>query len=69
MRTGIKVGLLGCAIGFVVAVYFAATPLFSELTSGEGLNTASIGAMLGVGFCAAGTLIGLYFGRRGRIKA
>lgn len=64
MRVGTKVGLAGCAAGFAVAIYFAATPIFSALSSGANLSTGSLGAMLGVGLCAAGTLLGMYLNRR-----
>lgn len=69
MRTGTKVGLSGCAAGFAAALYFAAIPTFSALLSGASLSAGSLGAMLGVGFCAAGTLLGIFFSRRGRANS
>lgn len=69
MRTGTKIGLSGCAVGFSVAAYFAAIPAFSALSSGASLSTGSVGVILGLGFCAAGTLAGIYYSRRGRSNA
>ena len=69
MRTGTKVGLFGSAVGFAVAVYFAALPIFSALSSEASFSAGSVGAMLGIGLCAAGTLLGIYFSRRGRANA
>ena len=69
MRTGTKVGFLGCAFGFVVAAHFAATPIYSALSSGASLSAGSVGAMLGIGFCSIGTMVGVYFIRRGRTNA
>lgn len=69
MRIGTRLGLCGCATGFLVAAYFAATPIFSALSSEASLSAGSVGAMLGIGFCAVGTMLGVYFSRRGRANA
>jgi len=69
MRIGTKFGLSGCALGFLVAAYFAATPIFSALSSGASLSAGSVGVMLGIGFCAVGTFAGMYYSRRGRSNA
>lgn len=69
MRTGTKVGLSGCAAGFVVAIYFTASPILSALSSGESINVGSVGALVGISCCVAGTLLGMYYSRKSRANA
>lgn len=64
MKLGTKLGITGCAVGFAIATYFIVNPVVASLASESQINSSAIGALLGFGFCVAGTLFGLFSARK-----